>query len=148
MEAAPDVELGGARSSHSHMWLHASGAAEMKASSPLTYAEYCAQDVDRESRIQIQKDLPRTFPEHTRFAVSSDPGMDGSDVLQPLVLDDAACEALRAELEPLPMCDDMCHALPLSLPCPSPNVYPCSTPPRNPRSLWLRRVTHRFWPRL
>jgi len=78
-----------------------SGAEQLKAASAVSYSDYCRTPVDRGSVVQVLKDLPRTFPEHPRLGVSSDPGLDGSDQLVPLELDAAALAKLESELRQL-----------------------------------------------
>lgn len=64
-------------------WVQGSGARRLRDTAPVSFTELLAIAPSEEDRVQILKDLPRTFPEHPFFAVDVDPGKDGGDTLQP-----------------------------------------------------------------
>eukprot|EP01052_Picozoa_sp_SAG31_P025524 SAG31_NODE_2241_length_6110_cov_3.386292_2_plen_151_part_00 len=57
-----------------------SGAASIKQTCSIPYESFVAAGLRSDQTIvtQVRKDLPRTFPLHPRFAVSANPGQDGS----------------------------------------------------------------------
>lgn len=73
----------GVSMSRGEMWVRGSGARRLRDAAQQCYTELALTEPTEEDRIQILKDLPRTFPEHPFFAVAVDPGKDGGDTLQP-----------------------------------------------------------------
>jgi len=68
--------------SRGEMWVRGSGARLLREAAPVDFAALVAEGPSEEDRVQILKDLPRTFPEHPFFAVDVDPGKDGGDTLR------------------------------------------------------------------
>lgn len=73
----------GVSMSRGEMWVRGSGARRLRDAAPVCFTELVSTAPTEEDRVQILKDLPRTFPEHPFFAVDVDPGKDGGDTLQP-----------------------------------------------------------------
>lgn len=73
----------GVSMSRGEMWVRGSGARRIRDAAPVCFEQLASTAPTEEDRVQILKDLPRTFPEHPFFAVDVDPGTDGGDVLQP-----------------------------------------------------------------
>lgn len=65
------------------MWVRGSGARQLRDAAPRCFEELAGVQPAEEDRVQILKDVPRTFPEHPFFAVAVDPGKDGGNTLQP-----------------------------------------------------------------
>eukprot|EP01043_Picozoa_sp_COSAG02_P027149 COSAG02_NODE_1587_length_11808_cov_8.640875_4_plen_373_part_00 len=64
-------------------WVRGLSARRLRDAAPVCFGHLAHAEPEEEDRVQILKDLPRTFPEHPLFAVAVDPGKDGDHVLQP-----------------------------------------------------------------